>query len=333
VDDLSRARVLIVKPSAFGDIIHSLPFLAALKNRYPHCSVEWVVAHGLHEFLEGHPLIDRLWIIRKNEWRKISRARETARELRALYAGLRASRFDLAVDLQGLLRSGLIALASGAPVRVGFAEAREGSSLCYTHKVRGGQDVHAIERNMKIAEFLGCVTSGLEYPLPPLPAPPPGLPARYAVMAPSAGKEANRWPARRFGELASRLTHPSVVVASAADAPIAEEVVAHSQGMAISLAGLTSLKEMASVIRNARFMISNDTGPMHVAAAMGVPVFAIFGPANPARTGPYGVGHTIVTLGAECAPCYRKRKCRDWKCLSGLGVDDVYEAIKGGHLL
>jgi lipopolysaccharide heptosyltransferase I len=323
------SKILVVKPSALGDIVHSLPFLNSLKGRFPNAEVHWVVAWGLHEFLEGHPMIDKLWVIRKDQWKKLKRGAETIRELKALFRDLGRERFDLAVDLQGLLRSGLITMATKAGARAGFREAREGSRLFYTHRIRGGRNVHAIERYLKMAEHLGC-RSEVEYPFPPLPKRPPGLPKEYVVIAPGAGKEANRWPARRFGEVASGLTLKSVVISGGADAHIAGEVVSASGGNAVSLAGKTTLKQMASVIRGAKYFISNDTGPMHIAAAFGVPVFAVFGPANPNRTGPYGDVHTIIKADVDCAPCYRKKKCRNWKCLEELPVDKVLNAIKNG---
>jgi lipopolysaccharide heptosyltransferase I len=324
------AKVLLVKPSALGDIVHTLPFLAALKERFPRAEVHWVVARGLHKFLEEHPLIHRLWVIDKQHWKKLWRIRETAGEIASLFRSLRAESFDLAVDLQGLLRSGLITRASRAPRRVGFRSAREGSPLFYTHRVTVRPDDHAIRRNLAVAEYLGCAADDVRYPLPPLPGRGEldfELPRDYAVLVPSAGKPANRWPAERFGKLAAMLPVESVVVGAGGDADIAGQVVIASGGRAISLAGRTGLKEMAAVVRDARFVVCNDTGPMHIAAAVGVPVFAIFGPANPDRTGPYGPIHTVIREEMDCAPCYRKSPCRNWVCLEAVSVERVHEAI------
>jgi ADP-heptose:LPS heptosyltransferase len=155
------------------------------------------------------------------------------------------------------------------------------------------------------------------------------LPKKYVVMAPSAGKPANQWPAEKFGELASRLSLPSVIIASANEAGIADTVVAHSKGNAISIAGKTGLKELIPVISRAAFFVCNDTGPMHLAAALNIPVFAVFGPANPVRTGPYGDIHTVIQLDLPCAPCYAKYPCTryDFRCMKDLSVDQVYDAI------
>lgn len=331
-------KLLIVKPSALGDIVHTLPFLAAVKERFPAVLVHWVVAKGLHTFLEGHPLIEKLWVIDKDGWKKAGNLKQTAREIAALWQGLRREAFDVSVDLSGLLRSGLITFAANARRKVGFAESDEGSPFFYTEKVHGDMGIHAVDRYLKIAAFLGCDTRQVSFPLPPYDHHPPicrELPRQYLVMAPSAGKEANRWPADRFGRLAARFSLPSVVIGSAAEAGIAGEVVSHARGKAISIAGRTGLKDLCAVIQGAKFFVTNDTGPMHIAAALKVPVFALFGPANPVRTGPYGDIHTVIKEEVECAPCYRWKPCENWRCMENLSVEKVYGIIRqrrGGEI-
>ena len=324
-------HILIVKPSALGDIVHSLPFLAAVKKQYPSAKVDWVVAHGLHRFLEGHPLIHRLWVIKKDHWKKPGRLYDTVKEIYELQTGLKSQRYDLCVDLSGLLRSGLISWASRARIKLGFKGADEGSPLFYTHKVRGSMQIHAIDRYLKIAGFMGCATDQIEYPFAPYdkhPALLNDLPEEFCIMSPSAGKPANRWQAEKYGRLASRLDLPVIVIAGGAEADIAQEVVAASNGNAISLAGKTSLKELIALIAKARFFVCNDTGPMHIAAALNIPVFAIFGPANPIRTGPYGDIHTVIRCETDCAPCYAHKPCSDFRCMDGISVNMVWEQIR-----
>ncbi|GLI32637.1 lipopolysaccharide heptosyltransferase I [Desulforhabdus amnigena] len=328
--DVSPAKILIVKPSALGDIVHSLPFLNAVRERFPKAEIHWVVARGLHGILEDHPMIHRLWIIDKDQWKRLSRIGETFSQLRHLFSAIRRERFDMVVDLQGLFRSGIISYATGAKRRIGFKEAREGSPLFYTHRICGGRDIHAVERYMKIAAFLGCNTARLRFPLPPFPTRIPlmdSLPEDYIVLAPSAGTRVKRWPPERFGELAARLPFTSVIVAGKADVPLAERVLAASAGKAISLAGKTSMKELLAVIQKAKFVVSNDTGPMHIAAALEVPVFAIFGPTNPLRTGPYGAIHTIIREDLSCSPCYRRKECADVQCMKNLTLERVLGII------
>ncbi|MDP2168425.1 MAG: glycosyltransferase family 9 protein [Thermodesulfovibrionales bacterium] len=350
-------KILVIKPSSLGDVIHSLPFLNAIRKCFPGAKLHWIIAKPFGELLEGHPMIDKLWVMDKDQWKKISRARETAGEIKALYKGLRAEGFDIAVDLQGLLRSGLIAAASGAKIRVGlrgFKEAREGSRLFYTHsvdtggygpieKTEAGKYVHAVDRYLRVAEFLGCDISEVRFPLPdagdkdigdvldggraPNTA---GGRGPYAVMVPGAKWQSKRWPAERFGELAMRLAKDtgikSLIVGTKADEKTADEIAAASGGSAVSLTGKTGLKELISIIKGARFVVSTDSGPVHIAAALGVPLFALFGPTSHLRTGPYGGRSAIIMSGVPCSPCFKK-KCKDLKCMNGISVDMAYNLI------
>jgi lipopolysaccharide heptosyltransferase I len=329
------SRILIVKPSALGDVIHSLPFLNALKVRYPLAEIHWVIARGIHEIIQDHPLIHRLWIIDKNSWKKPAHAGATLAEIRRLARAWHEESFDMVVDLQGLLRSGVMSALTGSKIRLGFRESREGSSLFYSHRVTGGRDIHAVDRYLKMAAFLGCDILDIRHPFPPLPPAAGLIPVReahYAVMAPAAGTQVKRWPPARFGELASKLSLPSLIIGGESDTALAQAVVDASRGAAESLAGRLTLKELAAVIKGSQFMVCNDTGPMHMAAALGVPVFALFGPTNPARTGPYGKIHTVIRAGVPCSPCYRRKPCKDWRCMTAIGVDDVLESIHDSAL-
>lgn len=323
------SKALIVKPSSLGDIVHSLPFLNALKKTHPHADVHWVVARGLEGLLEGHPMIERPWIIDKDKWKRISNVPSTIGELGTLMSGLGRERFDIAIDLQGLFRSGLITRASQAPLRVGFKEARELSSMFYNHVVAGGRDLHAVDRYMKVAADLGFDTSVVEFPI--LTSPYETGVGDYAVIVPGARWDTKIWPASKFARLAASLPIRTFVLGSMSDAIRADEIASGSNGRSTSLAGKTSLKELAHVIKGARFMVCNDSGPMHIAASFGVPVFAIFGPTNPLRTGPYGNGHTIFQSNVECSPCYKK-KCADLRCMENVTPNEVLGAIRSRSL-
>jgi len=324
-------KILIVKPSSLGDVVHSLPFLNAVKERFPKAEIHWVIAKGLEGLLTGHPMIHKVWLINKDMWKKTTHIPHSFKEIHTLFRKLRKEHFDIVVDLQGLLRSGIITMMTGAPLRVGFKEAREGSRFFYTHKIEGGKDIHAVDRYLKIAGFLGCTTTDIYFPFPLSFNSSPithhsSLSGDYAVIVPGARKPANRWPARKFGELASMLPLRTLVIGSSSDTMLADEVVKTSKGNATSIAGKTNIKGLIEVIRGAKFVVSNDTGPMHIAAALGVPVFAIFGPADPKRTGPYGKGHTVIKEDISCAPCFKK-KCKDIKCMYTLSVEKVYGVI------
>ncbi len=326
-------KILIVKPSSLGDVVHSLPFLNAVKHCFPTAEIHWVIAKGLEGLLEEHPMVTKCIVINKDLWKKISRAGDTVAEIRELYRRLRSEHYDLVVDLQGLLRSGLITMATHAPKRVGFAEAREGSRLFYTEKVKGGRDLHAVDRYMKIAAYLGCpaAESGLLFPLPQKQS---DRMTRirtdlqeYAVIVPGARWRTKIWPPENFGKVAARLPIRSVVIGGGSDRAIAGEVVSASSGHAQSLAGETDLSELIELMRGARIVITNDSGPMHIAAALNVPVIAVFGPTSPVLTGPYGKGHVSMQSKEPCAPCF-KRECADMKCMHGITPEAVAEKVR-----
>ena len=326
-------KILVVKPSSLGDVVHSLPFLNAVNTCFPKAEIHWVIAKGLEGLLEGHPMIDKLIIINKDLWKNLSRTGKTLKEIRELFRQLRNEKYDLVVDLQGLLRSGLITRATNAPIRIGFLEAREGSRLFYTRKVKGGRDIHAVDRYMRVAEELGCAADDRIFPFAlsdsagaetgTLAAPGP-----YAVLVPGARWKTKVWPAESFGKVASMLPLESVVIGAASDRTIADEVVLHSDGKARSLAGGTSIRELIKIMQAAKIVITNDSGPMHIAAALNIPVIAIFGPTSPARTGPYGKGHVILQSQAECVPCF-KRACRDMRCMKEITPEVVYQEVLG----
>lgn len=327
-------KILVIKPSSLGDVVHSLPFLNSLRSGFPRAQIHWVIAKGLEGLLDGHPMIDRLIIIRKDAWKRVSRAGETVREISKLLREVGRERYDIAVDLQGLLRSGLIAAASRAPVRIGFAEAREGSRIFYTEKVHGGKEVHAVDRYLKVAAALGCDASPVIFPFPLMKN---GLERirgikedliDYAVIVPGARWETKIWPAEHFGRVASMLPIRSVVVGGAGDADSGEMIAGISGGKALNLAGKTDLRELVEIIRGARLVISNDSGPMHVAAGLNVPVVAVFGPTSPAKTGPYGSMHIIIKSAVSCSPCFRKR-CGDIKCMRDIDPDIVFQRARG----
>jgi ADP-heptose:LPS heptosyltransferase len=315
-----RKKILIVKPSSLGDVIHSLPFLNAVKTCLPESEIHWIIAKGLEGILENHPMINKLWVIDKNSWKKIKNLKNTIQEIKGLFKNLKQEKYDLVVDLQGLLRSGVITAATG-----------------YTHKVAGGKNIHAVDRYLKIAESLGCNISDISFTFPAFDSslsfiPNPSSLKDYIVIVPGARWKTKIWPAEKFGKLASMLPIESIIVGSKSDKTIADEIVSLSGGRAVSLAGKTNLRELIAIISRANLIVSNDSGPMHIAAALNVPVFAVFGPTDPFRTGPYGKGHTIIREDILCSPCFRK-SCDDMKCMKDLSVQKVFGIIKSAQKL
>lgn len=325
-------KILIIKPSSLGDIVHSLPFLNAIKTRFSRTEIHWIAARGLQGLLECHPMIEKVIVINKDEWKAPVSAMKTLAEFRRLVRELRSNRYDLAIDLQGLLRSGVIAMATGAPLRAGFAEAREGSRYFYNRRISAGHDMHAVDRYLKIAAELGCDVDEVNFPFPLRKESPKTEELKrglddYVVIVPGARWDTKMWSSENFGRLASALKLKSVLIGGNADIALAGEIAARSDGKALSVAGDTTIPELIDIMRGAKLVISNDSGPMHIAAALNIPVAALFGPTSPERTGPYGRGHLILKRGAACSPCF-KRRCRSMRCMRELTFEFVRSALR-----
>ncbi len=341
---MNFSRTLIIKPSSLGDIVQALPVLTALRESHPEARVAWLVNESLAGILEGHPRLDEVIAFPRRRFGRIGRSLGATADFLAFIEDLRQRKFTAVLDLQGLFRSGFIASATGAPSRVGFGAARELAPLFYTDKVDvPTRDMHAVDRYMLLARHVGLAAPKATDHLPVTDESRAAARRRLA----EAGLEANRplvavsaharwptkqWPAERFAEVIDRLHAETgaraVLVGSAAAAAGAASIAEASRARPIDLAGRTSLRELPAVIAEARAMLTNDSGPMHVAAAVGTPVVAVFGPTNPARTGPYGPGHCAVAGRAPCSPCYR-RDClyaggpRALECLASVTADEV----------
>jgi len=340
LDPGARPRVLIIKPSSLGDIVHALPLLAGLRAKYPHAEIHWLVASAFAPFLEGRS--DLTGVIRFDRrlhgraWRSPAAAAALARFL----LDLRARRFDLVVDAQGLLRSALFARFSGARVRVGFAHAREGAALLYTHRVKlAAEDRHAVQQVQRLVEFLRLPAA--EYDAALLQISPEEraaaealLPAgpRIAVL-PGARWASKRWPAASFAALIDRIGAAQlgtcVLLGAPDEAALAAEIAGATRGPCANLAGRTTLRQLTAILDACAAVVCNDSGPMHIAAALGRPTVALFGPTDATRTGPYSPAARVLTRSLECAPC-RRRVCPlgHHACLRELPAEQVFQALR-----
>jgi lipopolysaccharide heptosyltransferase II len=264
------------------------------------------------------------------------------REWRQLLAVLRQRRFDLVFDLQGLLRTAVMTLATCAPWRVGLETAREGSSLaCNCIVPDSGRRVPAHARYLRVAEALGMANHPIEPRIPAAPGEQTWLAAQLSqlprpLMAihAGAGWETKRWPVEKFAEIARRFEGSVVAVGTGSEQLSATRIVetAHGRGRpALNLAGRTTLKQLASLLRAADLMVSNDSGPMHLAAALGTPVVGIFTCTSPALSGPAGTRHELVSTIVPCAASYHKlcplAGSAHLGCLTELSVERVWSAV------
>ena len=323
-------NILIIKPSAIGDVVHALPVLARVKKRWPAAKVSWLVTPACAGLLEGHPLLDEVILFDRKRFGNAWRHPKLAMELRQFTRSLRQRNFDMVIDLQGLFRSGWLARKTGAPVRVGFANARELAWLFYTHRVPiDTMEQHAISRYLKLASFIGCDEGPVEFPFATTDADRQHVHKllenvrQYAVLMPGTNWQTKRWPIDRFAALVAPLKERfglQSVLAGGADAA----AMANDLPGVINLAGRTTLKQLTALLEGAALVVANDSGPMHIAAALGRPLVTPFGPTNPIRTGPYGRMNSVIRLDIPCSPCY-SRHCSHQSCLRYLRSEDVLQ--------
>ena len=309
-------RVLVVRLSAMGDIIHAMPAIAALRRAKPDLQIGWLVEERWAELLgardaerssacsERKPLVDWLHIARFSIWRKALLSYETWREIGLCRREMRARKYQVALDLQGAIRSALAAQSTGATIRMGSSQPREAPArMFYTHAidVRGA---HVIEHALSLASELAG--QALEYVQPPFPVDPAceawahrqsemlgGKP--LAILNPGAGWGAKCWPAESFGAVARGLAERGMAVLinhGPGEEALAEAVRNSSGGVAVPLK--CSVGELIALTRRGRLFIGGDTGPMQLAAALRVPVVALFGPTRPERNGPFGTPSVVL---------------------------------------
>lgn len=299
--DSSAPRILICRLSAIGDCILTMPLATALRRQFPGAFIAWAVQGASAPLIEEHPAVDLAIRISKQELR-------SPLGLWRLRQRLRSQRFDLALDPQGLTKSSLVSWLSGAPRRIGFARplGREISPWLQTQLVQSRQP-HVVDRYLELLVSLGIKTGKPEFRFPASPvargklAPflnQPLLHHGFAVVNPGAGWDSKLWPAERYTEVAEYLASRhrlSTVVVWAGDRERAwgEAIVARANGHAL-FAPKTSLLELGELLRNARLFVGSDTGPLHMAAAVGVSCVGIYGPTRPEECGPYGSGHRAV---------------------------------------
>lgn len=297
-----RPSILMARLSAIGDCIHTVPLATAVRRRWPQAHVVWVTQPGPATLLKGHPALDDLIVVPR-DWMKSPAA------LSQLRTRLHQHHWDAAIDVQSLTKSALIAWLSGARNRIGFA-APQGRELSrWFNRTRVvPQQTHVVDRYLELLQPLGITQPPVDFALGPYTDQLPTVhrmleryqlgPQRFALINPGAGWNSKLWPARRFGAVAKYLGHehqlPSLVVWNGPEEhQAAGEIVAAAGGHAF-LAPDTTLPQLAELTRRARLFVGSDTGPLHLAAAVGTRCVALFGPTDPKVCGPYGTGHRCV---------------------------------------
>jgi heptosyltransferase I len=344
--DKKIERLLIVRLSAMGDVIHTLPAVRALREAFPQAWIGWLIEERWAELLcapgasrrggrsSMRPLVDEVHTVNLKGWGKSLFSLSTLQHIARIWNDVRDSRYDVAVDMQGAMRSAVLARWSGARVVYGAAEARESpASLWYTRKALA-QGRHVVEQNLSIAEAV--LGHRVNLPVVEFPCDPQAE-ARierrlaesnvgdFAILNPGAGWGAKRWPAARYGEVARKLADRGVR-SILNYGPGEEELVRSAEASSGKTARAMSctLTELIALTRRARLFIGGDTGPLHLAAALRVPVVAIYGPTDPARNGPYGT-RSVVLRNPESITSHARRAAAD-EAMLGIGSDAVVAA-------
>ncbi|HNT35361.1 MAG TPA: glycosyltransferase family 9 protein [bacterium] len=337
----SPSRILIVRLSAIGDVIHALPCLHALRAAFPKAHIGWVVEEFAAPLLERMSGLDQLHCLSRGG-SKTFRKSGSSKPFLSLVKEVRQAHYDVSVDLQGLTKSAVWGLLSGARMRIGYGDkdGRELSRLLNNRRIVPQANVrHVVDRNLSLLSALGINNPTVRFDLPVhqesagwarrLMA-DAGLKPPCVVTHPGAGWQTKRWSPKRYAEVCHRL-HDDFGFSVILSTGPREESLCHdfleSLGSVPSAAPAMDQLQLQETIRAADLFIGPDTGPMHLAVALGKPTVAIFGGSDPIRNGPYGSKNLVLTTALSCQPCWRTQ-CPAVRCLEELTVDEVYPAVK-----
>lgn len=338
LNEYPARRIALIKPSALGDIVHSLPVLHALRRRFPNAYIAWIVNKSYAGLLQGHPDL--------NEVVGFERGKLGLGLPRAifgyawLFSVLRSKKFDLAIDLQGLLRSGLITWATGAPRRAGMETGREGSPCFYTDRIRGAdfQTMHAVDRYWLMAQALGAGDGPKVFQVPQSEANRnwaremlDNCPRPWLAVGVGARWVTKRWLPEHFATLLRKVQErfggTAIFIGSGEDTPLARHVARKLRGSICELTGKTTLPQLTAVLSLADVMLANDTGPLHLATALGRPVVAPYTCTKAALTGPYGAAGQVIEARVGCQGSYLKQ-CNRMECMDELTPYRVWPLLQ-----
>jgi heptosyltransferase-1 len=337
-----RVNILIVKLSAIGDVIHTLPSLSALRKLYPDAHITWVVEEAAVDLVQKHPDLDAVLISRRKRWSKYlqrGQFRPFLEEIRFFIKTLRQRPYDLVIDFHGLFKSSIIVFLSDGKIKLGYDSLQELSGLFLNEKIPEDMHKHAVDRYLDFPRYLGAKIDNVQFILPSNKEAEEKTrilldkynleDKRFIAINPVAYWETKLWNNENFAKLADLINNKlqmKIVFTGSEKEPI-EKITSLMTTEGINLGGATTLLELANLYKKARMVITTDSGPMHLAAAAETPVIALFGPTDPERTGPYGIGHTIVRAELPCSPCLLK-KCPTKKCMEDISPGQVFAAVE-----
>ena len=340
-------NILILKFSAMGDVVHTLPVAATIRKSLPDANIVWMVEERFKDILHGNPDIDEVIPLRTKVWRKNWNSK-SLREIKDTLEILRRHKFDVVLDLHGLIKSSIIARLSGASTRVGFHRnnCKEKASALFTNRKAPYMEegLHVVDMYLKLLQTaLGNIIETKKFPLTVPDAADekitryfeqnPELTHRPVIgINPGAGFESKQWELTRFAELADRISDElkcSIVLTWGPGEESKAQQISDQMKQKSWIAPPTSILESIALYKRMSMLISCDSGPLHLGAALDVPTVSIFGPTDPVRNGAYGVNHKAVYKVLTCSFCW-KRICPlgTKECMDQVSVDDVFQAVK-----
>lgn len=340
-----KVNILIVKLSAIGDIIHTLPSLSALRKLFPEADITWVIEEDSSDIIKNHPYLDRVIVSRRKRWiknlRKLHQVKRTIKEIREFIITLREHRYDLVIDFHGLFKSSLIVLLSGGKRRLGYNSMQELSKLFLNEKIYEDMEKHAVDRYLDFLRYLGSNVGDKEFLIPVqeenknraeklLKINNIDTGKQFVAVNPKAFWKTKLWEDEKFARLCDRITKElkaKVIFTGSNSSGMIEHIQSLMSYLSVNLEGQTTLRDLAYLYKLASLVVTTDSGPMHIAAAMGTPVVALFGPTDPSRTGPYGKDHVVIRKEMPCSPCFLK-KCATNRCMKEITVEEVFQAVK-----
>ena len=334
-------NILIIKLSAIGDVIHALPVSYAIKETYPEARLTWAVEPPARELLVDNPYIDDILVFEKKKFK--TSLRGFWENFGPLRQKLKAGHFDISLDLQGLGKSAALAYFSGASRRYGTADMREGSGWISKSVHGPNARGHIVERYLDVARAIGCRVERVMFPVAIAAADQETARQRlvqaggpegraYAVLAMGANWPNKRWPVRDYAALADwlfeRRVIPVFVGGGLLDEHLIDDIIRLALVPPMNLVGQTTLKQLAAVIAGASIVIGGDTGPVHLAAGLGVPTVMLMGPTDANRNGPYGQIENAIEVNRPCRYCWKRACPKGLDCLAAIHPPEVEEKIE-----
>jgi heptosyltransferase I len=327
---MDEPRFLVLRMSALGDIVHTLPAVCALRESFPKATIDWLVDRKWASILEGNPCVNNVMTMDRGSWRSVI----------AGVRRMRGAKYTAAIDFQSLYRSAILGWLSGAPQRLGFDAdySRESGAAFFYTRVISPRRAHKVEHNLELVEAAGARACEVRFPLPTATEATEEVErilavksiGEYFVLSPGGGWGSKCWPPERYGELhralAERYGWRGVISFGPGESELAENV-RRSAGSPEPIVEMFNLKQLIALLRRAKFLVAGDTGPLHLASALSTPVIGLYGPTDPARNGPYSPRDIVVRRAQPEETTYRRGSAPS-RAMLAISVEDVLDAVE-----